>query len=124
MNIKQMLLVALAALCTAVANLSLRGGLIRAGGFDPVSRGLLTQAFGLVSQPLFVLGFLLYAGGALLWFRILTLMNISTAYPAMASLTFVLVTVGSAAVFQESVCWQKAAGIGVILAGIGIVSRF
>jgi multidrug transporter EmrE-like cation transporter len=123
MTMNQLVLLGSAAVSTAVANLSLRSGITRAGGFDPLSHGLLGQAVALATQPLFVLGFLLYGGGALIWFRILSLVNVSTAYPILVSLTFLMVTIGSVAFFRESVGIEKMVGLAVILLGIGIVSH-
>jgi len=123
MTLSQFTLLTIAALATAIANLSLRSGIGSAGGFDPATRGLIGQVIALATQPFFVIGFLLYGGGALIWFRILSLMHVSTAYPVLVSLTFLLVTVGSVAFFRETLGIEKIVGIAVILIGIGIVSR-
>ncbi len=117
------ILIACAAVCTAVANLSLRAGLIRAGGFSFSVTSWTDQILRLAAQPMFDLGLLLYAFASVFWFRILTIVGVSTAYPVLVSATFLLVTVGSCLLFQEQVSSLKVVGLIVILAGILIVSR-
>lgn len=111
------LLTALAAACTAVANLSLRAGVLRAGGFE-VSRWR-----ALLAQPWFLLGFGFYGLAALIWFRVLSIAEVSATYPVLVSATFVLVAVGSYFVFREQISFLRVAGMLVILAGIAIMTR-
>ncbi len=111
------LLTVLAAAATAVANLSLRAGVVRAGGFD-LSRW---QAVAL--QPLFVFGVVFYGLAALIWFRVLSIAQITTSYPVLVSLTFLLVSAGSYWFFREQLTAGKIAGMCVIIAGIFLVTR-
>jgi multidrug transporter EmrE-like cation transporter len=117
------LFVVFAAFCTAAANLLLRAGILRAGGFSFSGAALGHQFLSLVNQPVFDIGVILYGVAALVWFRVLSVMEVSTSYPVLVSLTFALVTVGSLLLFKEQVSWLKLTGLGVILAGIAIVSR-
>ena len=114
-----LLLVVLSALFTVSANLLMRGGVLRAGGFSLS----LASALSLCSQPLFLAGFILYGVAALIWFRVLSVANLSTSYPLLVSLTFILVTLGAVFFFKEPVSTQKLVGIAVIVAGIVLVAR-
>jgi multidrug transporter EmrE-like cation transporter len=116
-------LVIFSSLCTVVANLLMRGGILRTGSFTLSLSSFLTQIFSLVRQPLFVLGAVFYAVAALLWFDVLSRENLSTSYPLLVSLTFVLVTMGAMVFFHERISWQKVIGLAIILAGIILVAR-
>jgi len=123
MRSSSLILVVAAALCTSTANLLLRGGLLRAGGFDPAGANIVSQLASLCAQPLFLLGLALYGTATLIWFRVLSITDVSVGYPILVSLTFVLVTCGSLFFFNEQVSWQKVIGLCVILAGVQFVAR-
>ena len=118
-----LLLVGLSALLTVASNLMLRSGVVRAGGFRLSLRTLVSDLLKLARQPLFVAGVGLYATAALVWFRVISTENLSSSYPLLVSLTFVLLTLGATVFFHEPVSWQKVVGLGVILAGIVLVAR-
>jgi multidrug transporter EmrE-like cation transporter len=123
MSNRGLFLVALAALTTVAGNLLMRGGVLNAGGLKLTGAGLFAQLFGLAKQPLFVSGVFLYGLSALIWFSVISSEQLSTAYPILVSMTFVLVTAGSVVFFHEGVSAFKAVGIIVILAGIWIVAQ-
>ncbi len=116
-------LVILSAVLTAVANLMMRRGVLNIGHFRLSAAAMKTQIFALAHQPLFVVGFLLYGVAALIWFRVLASEPLSSSYPMLVSLTFLLVTVGAMLVFGEKVNALKVAGLFVLLVGILLVSR-
>ena len=76
----------------------------------------------LLCEPLFAAGFVLYFVAALVWFRVIAYEPLSTAYPVMIGLTFVMVSVGAIFFFSEPVSIRKAMGLAVIVAGIVIAS--
>ena len=47
---------------------------------------------------------------------------LSTAYPVMVGLIFVMVSIGAVFIFSEPVSIRKVIGLAVILAGIAIAS--
>ena len=116
-------LVVLSAVCTAVANLMMRRGVLNIGHFQLSAGAMKAQVLALAQQPLFVIGFLLYGVAALIWFRVLASEPLSSSYPMLVSLTFLLVTVGAMLVFGEKMNALKIAGLVVILGGILMVSR-
>ena len=122
MNQRAIFLVALTAILTAVANLLLRAGVVRAGGFDLTLDRIWSGNRALASQPLFLVGVLCYGLAAVVWFSALSKANLSVAYPVLVGLTFVLVTVGSVAFLQEGLTWVGVMGMVLILAGVALVS--
>jgi drug/metabolite transporter (DMT)-like permease len=123
MTLQGMLLVVLAALLTVAANLLLRGGLLRAGGFCLSVHTLIRDIFTLCKEPLFIIGAVLYAAAALVWFRVISTEQLSNSYPMLVSLTFVFVTAGAVVFFHESFSWMKILGTAIILVGIVLVAR-
>ena len=111
-------LLLLSAGLTVSANLLLRAGLDRAGGFAGSLGEMPSALLDLAGQPLFDLGFILYALAALVWFRVVASGALSTAYPLLISLTFLLITLGAAVWFQESLTLRKLMGLVVILLGV------
>ena len=116
-------LVLLSAGLTVAANLLLRTGVGRAGGFGENLAELPNAMLRLAGQPLFDLGFVLYALAALVWFQVIATQPLSTAYPLLVSLTFLLVTLGAAGLFHEPITLRKWVGLAVVLIGILIISR-
>jgi multidrug transporter EmrE-like cation transporter len=118
-----LLLLILISLCTVAANLSVRGGILQAGGFVLSMSRMKNEVLGLCRQPLFDTGMVLYAVAAILWFRVLSTEDLSLSYPLLVSLTFILVTVGGAVFFKEHISLQRVFGIAVMLAGFVVSIR-
>jgi len=117
------LLVLGSALLTVCANLMMRHGLVLAGGLNMQGDGILGLMLRLAKQWTFALGLLAYALAALVWFRVLSVAEVSTSYPVLVGLTFVMVSVGAVLWFRESISLLKVVGMAVILAGIVLVTR-
>lgn len=117
------LLVMASAGLTVLANLLLRTGVHRAGGFGENLPTIHLSAFNLVKQPLFDLGLIMYALASVVWFRVLSSEPLSVAYPVLVSTTFMLVTLGAVFLFRETLNYYKIIGLIVIFAGIFIISR-
>ncbi|HEX5037816.1 MAG TPA: hypothetical protein VFX30_11710 [bacterium] len=123
MTLRSLFLVFLSAGITVAANLMVRMGVLRAGGFSLHSfRHLFEGLLRLLQQPAFDFGMFLYGVASLLWFRIISSEQLTIAYPVLVSLTFLLVTIGGSFFFREPVTLMKVAGMMVIVAGIAIVS--
>lgn len=123
MTNRGLLLLISSSLCTVAANLLIRGGILRAGGFTLSLDRVKDQALSLGAQPMFVTGVICYAVAAILWFRVLATEDLSLSYPLFVSLTFILVTLGAAFFFKEHISWHRALGISVILAGFLLTVR-
>lgn len=76
----------------------------------------------IVTQPLVLLGLMLYGCGALAWIAVLRRMDLSYAYPFLA-LNFVLITLVSRFVLGETVPLMRWTGIAIICVGILVVAR-
>jgi multidrug transporter EmrE-like cation transporter len=123
MTTQVLLLVCATSLAGVTANLLLRHGLVNAGGLDLRSDGVLGLAFRLLRQWTFVVGFLAYGLAALIWFKVLSIAEVSSSYPIQVGLTFTLVTIGAILLFCESISVMKIVGIGVILLGILLIAK-
>lgn len=117
------LLIGGCALLTALANLLLRHGLLKSGGISASSGHWLSGWLATLTQPAFLGGVVLYGLAAVVWFYALSITEVSTGYPVLVGLTFVLVSLGAAGLFHESLVPAKLAGMVLILAGILLVSR-
>ena len=123
MTQRGLLLVGLSALLTALANLLLRGGVLRFGEFSLSLGSLRRQLLALGTEPLFVSGVILYGLAALVWFSVVSFEDLSGSYPVLVGLTFVLVAAGAVVFFQEQMPLQKVAGMLTILAGVVLVAK-
>jgi len=123
MTAQVFLLVLGSALLTACANLMMRHGLVQAGGLSIQGDGIPGLVLRLARQWTFVLGLVAYALAALVWFRVLSIAEVSTSYPILVGLTFVMVSAGAVLWFKESISFVKIVGIAVILGGIVIVAK-
>jgi len=108
---------------TVIANLLLRWGLLRIGGFRLAGGSFADLMVRLLREPSIPLGFFLYFLGALVWFRVLSIAEVSTSYPILVGITFALVTAGAVMLFQESFTAPKVIGMVVILIGIIVIAR-
>lgn len=123
MTFRGALLVMLTALMTAGANLLLRGGILQFGEFSLSLTKMKEQIMTLGMQPMFVSGVILYGSAAVVWFSVLSIEDLSTSYPVLVGLTFILVAVGAVFFFHEHFSLQKLLGMAMILGGIMIIAR-
>lgn len=123
MTIRGLSFVFLSAFLTVVANLMLRAGVDRAGGFPVQLQSMFNAISRLMSQPLFDFGILLYAVASLVWFHVISTEPLSVAYPLLVSLTLIFVTLGAIVIFGEALTLPKVVGMLIILIGIMIVGR-
>jgi len=95
---------------TVASNLMLWEGVTRAGGFGLLLGRLASDLLGSARQPLFVVGFALYAAAALVWFRVISTENLNSSYSVLVGVTFVLVTSGLQCSFMNRSpggrCWS------------------
>jgi multidrug transporter EmrE-like cation transporter len=105
-----------------MSNLLLRTSLSRSGGFALDSGAIPQQVAALLREPLFLVGLLCYIGATVVWLHVVSRENLSVSYPLLMSLTFLLVTSGAVYFFHEPLSVQKVIGLGLILAGVVVVS--
>jgi multidrug transporter EmrE-like cation transporter len=113
----------LSAAFVVAANLLLRAGVDRAGGFPGNLSTILPDLLNLGKQPAFDIGVILYALASVVWFKVLSTEPLSIAYPVLVSATFVMISIGAIFFFRESINLIKVIGMALIVTGIFVVSR-
>jgi len=103
----------------AMSSFLLRWSIDNAGGF----RFDLISILRLTMQPFFLVGVILYGLAGIGWFRVIATEPLSTAYPILVSLTFLLVSIGAVLIFKEPMGVWKILGIGMMIAGICFVAK-
>ena len=71
-------------------------------------------------NPFVVVGFLLYGFSLLFWMVVVSNLELSYAYPIVAS-SYLFVALFSALLFKEKVGWKRWVSIGIIMVGVIIV---
>jgi len=106
----------------AVAQLLLKAGARTLAGL-PVSFADAGVLAGRLIQSVPILGGLAcYAVSVVVWILALSRVPVSVAYP-MLSIGYVVNMVAAWALFAEQITLQRAAGVGVIVAGCWLVAR-
>jgi multidrug transporter EmrE-like cation transporter len=107
-----------------LANIVLRAAMDRSqvklfsGGLGGLPREVL--ALGL--EPRFAMALGSYALAMLIWFRLIATEPLSVAYPALAALSFVAVSLAGVLVFGEPLSLMRAAGLICIVLGVCLVT--
>ena len=105
-----------------VANLALREGLNRSG-VVPFARGIVGlpgDVLTMLFQPVFCLAVVLYGFSMLLWLRLVATEPLSLAYPMLAAVTFVSLSVVSIFLLAEPMGLRKAAGLAAVLLAVAV----
>ena len=124
MSARGIILVVLCAGIVVLANFSLRLGLDRSG-VVPFARGIVGlpgDVLTMLLQPVFCLAVVLYGFSMLLWLRLVATEPLSLAYPMLAAVTFVSLSVVSIFLLAEPMGLRKAAGLAAIVAGFFLLS--
>jgi multidrug transporter EmrE-like cation transporter len=108
-------LVFAAGINTCIGNLLLKRSRLEAP--DP---GLLSLLF----SPWLIAGLVFYAINVVLFAKALDKLPVSAAYPVLAGMGFALIAITGNYFFGERLGLNQYVGLGVILAGIIIMSRF
>ena len=116
------LYIALTILFTVFGQLVIKWRVNEAGALPLEFGTKLLFLFNLLLNPWVLSGFFAAFLASLFWMAAMTKFDLSHAYPFM-SLAFVLVLILSVVLFNESLNWQKIAGIALIAGGIAIGSQ-
>jgi drug/metabolite transporter (DMT)-like permease len=73
-------------------------------------------------SPIIFTGLVIYALASVVWFYIISKVDLSTAYP-MQSLCYIFVSVAGLVLFKENISLIKWGGLIMITAGAFLVSR-
>ncbi|MGE5422383.1 MAG: DMT family transporter [Ignavibacteriales bacterium] len=119
MNIQFYLLLALAIVFNALANIVLKWAMRGQAGVNEtgasIIKGLLTNYWAWGGIALFGLAFVLYS-------VVLTKINLSIAYPVMTSMGLVIISIVSVLTFKEVITSWQLVGLVLIIAGVWLVS--
>lgn len=124
MNISGWIWVTFCAISVVIANVLLRVGIDRSKVvlFQEGLPQLPKQVLTLMLEPIFVFAVFLYGVSMLLWFRLIATQPLSIAYPVLATLSFVAITLAGVFLFGEGMNIQKVAGLTVTLFGLIIIA--
>ena len=122
-SLRGVLLVVLAAGMMAIASLMLRYSIDKVGGFGGDIARVHEDIIRLLLQPVFVLGVFLYGTGTLVWMRVIATESLSIGYPILVSASFIVITLGASAFFNEPFSLLKGVGMALIIAGVFIATQ-
>src|SRR3989338_1049438 len=121
MSFIQLLIISV--ISNVTANILLKSGVKKAGGFALSKESLIPDLSKAVFNPFIVGGLILYAFSFTLWLRVLSISDLSKAYPIFVTCVFILTTAGSVIFLKETVTFMRIVGIGILIAGIFVVAR-
>jgi drug/metabolite transporter (DMT)-like permease len=106
----------------SLAQLTLKAGMnqvTEASGAVTVSTGSIKE---IVTTPLVIGGLAIFALSAAVWILVLSRTSLSFAYP-FAALTYLIILIVDRFVLHETIPPVRWVGVGLIMAGIVLVSR-
>ncbi|MBI4216767.1 MAG: EamA family transporter [Chloroflexi bacterium] len=115
----------LALLCVALGvagQISLKHGVVQAGGINFTGGQILPSLLKVVTNPFILLGLVFYAVSSMLWLEVLSNLNLSFAYP-LISLGYVFSLIAGVMVFRELVGFWSVLGVSLIVLGVAVMGR-
>lgn len=122
MNILIFALIILEIICNTAAQISLKVGMERIGGFSFTGSSILPIGLQVITSPWIILGVLIYVVSLIIWIMILSRAEVSISYP-MTSLGYVLTVLVAYFFLGEHVTVMRIVGVFVIMLGVCIVAR-
>jgi len=117
---KVYLILALAISFNALANILMKVGMNRVGGFGFNLKELISK-FAL--NPVVVLGVFCFVLALIFYGYVLSQINLSVAYPVMTSIGYCIVILASWGFLRESISPIQVIGFAFIVAGVWMVTR-
>lgn len=116
-------LLILSVTCNVTANILLKLGVNKAGGFALSQNSIVSDLVKTALNPFLIGGLALYGFSFIIWLRVLTISDLSKSYPIFVTIVFILTTIGSVIFLKESVSVVRIAGIAILIAGVFLVAR-
>lgn len=116
-------LLILSVVCNVTANVLLKFGVTKAGGFALSPNTLVTDLIKTALNPYIMGGLVLYGFSFIIWLRVLSISDLSKSYPIFVTIVFILTTIGSVIFLKESVSTLRLMGIAILIAGVFLVAR-
>jgi multidrug transporter EmrE-like cation transporter len=120
LNLDKFLFLAISILSTAAAQVLIKRGTLQTGGF--VFSKFLETFPKVIFNPFIFLGLTVLGIGFLFWVQALSKLDLSLAYPAVAS-AYVIVTILSAVIFSEVISPLRWLSLGIIVLGVILLSQ-
>jgi multidrug transporter EmrE-like cation transporter len=103
--------------------LCLKAGMDQVGELSAGSVSTIVQTiFHVLTTPLVFIGLAFYVMGAAFWLVVLSKLDLSLAYPMLA-LTYILTPLAAQFILGEQVPTLRWLGVGIIFAGVVVVSQ-
>ena len=115
-----MALVLIAVCLTVTGELLLKYGMNQNGALHLGLATIVQDLFRVLTNPFIFFGFGFVFGASIFWLSAISQMNLSVAYPLLST-SYILILIASAVLFGETVTLVRWLGVGVILAGVGMV---
>ena len=94
-----------------------------AGQGISLKAGVLHFAIKLMTNPIFILGCILYAFATFLWVALLSQFQISTAYPLVTAFSILITVTSGILLFGERLSLSSLIGILFISIGVAVLSQ-
>jgi multidrug transporter EmrE-like cation transporter len=120
---KNILLIVVAVLFAVSGELLLKIGMNKFGVVSLDMKNIHQTVFRLLKEPLVLGALATYFVSAFFWIAALSRLNLSYAYPMMASMGYVSITLASRYVLGEDISVARYLGVGVICLGLAIIAR-
>lgn len=118
MSLKSLILILLSVGLSAIAQIAMKAGV--SGVSTAAATSVLGSYISMLTAPRVLLGLACYGLGALIWLRVLSMMDVSQAYPFVA-VGFVLTMALGFILLGETPHLTRMLGAGFILVGVWLV---
>ena len=118
------LFIFLATFIAVIGNITLKSGMKQLGNFQlDLSSKLFEEIFRIFTNPVIIVGIILYVVSMIFWLKVLSQEDVSRAFPIMVGINFTLLSIVSFFILQESFTLSKILGILIIFVGIFVATR-
>jgi drug/metabolite transporter (DMT)-like permease len=108
---------------SAVAQIALKTGMAAPAMKTAIGSGQVGRiALAVITQPYVLLGLAIYGAGVLIWLYVLTMVDVSKAYP-FVSLGFIVTMILAATLLGETITPIRIAGTLVVCFGVFLVAQ-
>jgi multidrug transporter EmrE-like cation transporter len=119
---KTMPLIILSAFINTAAQLLLKAGMNRIGGFNFSWANIGPISLQVATNPFILSGLVVYVFAVVVWLLVLSRTEVSVAYP-LVSIAYIINAVAAYYIFGEDFSLMKMLGIGVIIFGVYLLAR-
>lgn len=121
MPLKSLLLIFLSVALSALAQIAMKSGMSSTAVQVSIKQGsMLSSYFSMLTTPMVLVGLFSYAIGALVWLRVLSVVDVSQAYPFVA-LGFVITMAMGILLLGEVPHATRLLGAGLLLVGVWLI---